>query len=57
MNTSLLRMARRLWPVAWNVPPQTARANQRKWAHSVAALGPKWKLGTYRAQVNTKAAA
>lgn len=43
MKTRLLRMTRRLWGVDY-VAPEINRANQLKWARSVARLGDKWLL-------------
>jgi len=43
MDTTYLRMARRLWNVDY-IPYWENRANQRKWVRSLRLLGNNWLL-------------
>jgi len=43
MDTTYLRMARRLWNVDY-IPYWENRANQRKWIRSLRLLGDNWLL-------------
>jgi hypothetical protein len=43
MDTTYLRMARRLWNVDY-IPYWENRANQRKWIRSLRLLGGNWLL-------------
>lgn len=43
MNTTMLKMARRLWCVG-HADRATQRANMRKWVRSVRMLGDRWVL-------------
>ena len=43
MDTTYLRMARRLWCVDY-IPLEQNRYNQRKWVKSLRMLGKNWLL-------------
>lgn len=43
MNTTMLKLARRLWCVG-HADRATQRANMRKWVRSVRLLGDRWVM-------------
>ena len=52
MNTTMLKMARRLWCVG-HADRATQRANMRKWVRSVRQLGNRWVMATQEIKLAT----
>jgi hypothetical protein len=52
MNTTMLKMARRLWCIG-HADRATQRANMRKWVRSVRQLGNRWVMANSQRRLAT----
>lgn len=52
MNTTMLKLARRLWCIG-HADRATQRANMRKWVRSVRLLGDRWVMTAREPRLTT----